>query len=248
MSAELAHCAATVRRHDYDRYLCALFAAPLARRRLVALYAFNFELARVRETVSEPALGGIRLQWWRESLDGVYRGAPRAHPVAQAMAALDAASWLPRDGAEALIDARARDLDDAPFADPVALAGYVDATAVAVVELALAALGACTDAAPAAGRAWGYCGLARAAPFRNRPLLRCGGSVRELAARAASHLADLPRRSPRAALPALLPASLARLYLARLERADYVADDPSLRVARAVRQWRAVAHWLVGRP
>ncbi len=76
-----------MRRHDPDRFLTALFAPPERRGALFALYAFNHELARAREVTSEPALALIRLQWWRE----VVEGARRRHEVATPLAAaLDA--------------------------------------------------------------------------------------------------------------------------------------------------------------
>ncbi len=251
MIPALAHCAALVRRHDYDRYLCSLFAAGEARGRLFALYAFNHEVARLGERVGEAALGAIRLQWWRNAVAGLHAGSPNAHPVIQALAAVRAADWLPRQEAEALIDARWRDFDTASFADRAALTAYVDGTAGAAAHLALAALhaesAAARDAARAAGRVWGLCGLARSVPFRAHALLNAGDPVRLPAAWAEEYLADLPVRAERKALPALLPASLARLYLARLKQADYAPEHPLLRPSRAVRQWRVVAHWVSGR-
>ena len=72
-----------MRRHDPDRFLTALFAPPEKRDALLTLYAFNHELARAREAVSEPPLALIRLQWWRE----VVEGARRRHEVAEPLAA-----------------------------------------------------------------------------------------------------------------------------------------------------------------
>src|SRR5215471_6644996 len=78
--------AAIVRRHDRDRFQTALFAPAARREALFALYAFNYEIARVRESVREPALGQIRLEWWRETIAAAYDGAlPRRHPVAEAL-------------------------------------------------------------------------------------------------------------------------------------------------------------------
>ena len=68
-------CRREVRRHDYDRYLCALLAPAQAREAVLVLTAFNLELARVCEMVSEPLIGEIRLQWWRDALDGIFAGA-----------------------------------------------------------------------------------------------------------------------------------------------------------------------------
>ncbi len=82
LSAGLSPSAAIVRRHDRDRYQTALFAPSDRREALFALYAFNYEVARVRESVTQPMLGRIRLQWWREVVDAAYAGAPaRRHEI-----------------------------------------------------------------------------------------------------------------------------------------------------------------------
>ena len=74
----LSPCAELVRRHDPDRFLTVLFAPPARREALFVLYAFNHELARARAVVSEPMLALIRLQWWRE----VVQGTAKRHEVA----------------------------------------------------------------------------------------------------------------------------------------------------------------------
>src|SRR4051794_18666354 len=94
--------ATLVRRHDPDRFLTALFAPSERRDALLTLYAFNHELARAREAVSEPGLALIRLQWWRE----VVEGAPRRHPVATPLAAAIAAGLFDIGDLLAIIDAR----------------------------------------------------------------------------------------------------------------------------------------------
>ena len=76
---------ALVRRHDRDRFQTALFAPAAHREALFALYAFNYEIARVREIVREPMLGRIRLQWWREAMAAAFAGGPvRRHEVVDA--------------------------------------------------------------------------------------------------------------------------------------------------------------------
>src|SRR4051794_36796449 len=80
--------AAIVRRHDRDRFQTALLAPADRREGLFALYAFNYEVARVRETVTQPMLGQIRLQWWREVVEAAYVGASaRRHEVVQPLVA-----------------------------------------------------------------------------------------------------------------------------------------------------------------
>jgi len=94
MDAALANrLAASVRAADPDRYFAALFAPAAQRPFLLALYAFNAEVARVAETVREPMLGAIKLEWWRETSEGASRGTPRNHDVARGLAALFGRSW-----------------------------------------------------------------------------------------------------------------------------------------------------------
>src|SRR5215475_3905886 len=93
---------ALVQRYDPDRYLTVPFAAPDKRDALLALYAFNHELARAREMVSEPPLALIRLQWWRE----VVEGAARRHEVASPLSEAIASGALDRADLRALVDAR----------------------------------------------------------------------------------------------------------------------------------------------
>ena len=96
-----------VRRVDPDRYLTALFAPPARREALFTLYAFNHELARAREVVREPFAALIRLQWWREVIEGAHRAHEVAGPVA---AALDDGSLNATD-LEAMIVAREMEAD-----------------------------------------------------------------------------------------------------------------------------------------
>ena len=162
--ARLSYCADQVRIGDHDRFLTALFAPEPARERLFALYAFNLEIARIRDLVSEPLLGEIRLQWWREGIVAIYAGeTARAHPVLQALEPVIRQSGLPRQPLDALIDAHGRDFSDAPPASLAALEDYVDATSGGLMRLALRAMGGevSDDAIRHAGLAWGISGLLR---------------------------------------------------------------------------------------
>src|SRR3954471_15014844 len=115
--AELSYCAAEVRRLDRPRFLTALFAPSSLREDLFALYAFNLEIAKTLETVSEPMLGRIRLQWWRETIEGIYEGRGPQHAVAEPLAAAIRRHALPRAPLDRLIDARESDLEEEPPPD-----------------------------------------------------------------------------------------------------------------------------------
>jgi phytoene synthase len=165
--------AAELRRHDRDRYQTALFAAGERRDALFALYAFNYEVARIREYVREPMLGLIRLQWWRDALDEIYAGKqPRRHEVATPLGAAIAAHHLSKSHFTALLDARTLDMAEAPPESLAALEDYAAATAGALNLLALEVLGVgdarAAEAARAAGIAYALAGLLAAAPFHAR--------------------------------------------------------------------------------
>jgi len=106
MAAELSYAAVEVRRQDHERFLTALFAPPEHREALFALYAFNLEVAKTAEVVSEPMIGQIRLQWWRETLAGIYeQNRARRHQVAEPLAEAIAGAGLGRDHFERLLRA-----------------------------------------------------------------------------------------------------------------------------------------------
>jgi phytoene synthase len=161
------HCAALVRESDRDRFLASLFAPAERRGHLHALYAFNIEIARVRQIAREALAGEIRLQWWRDALGGRAHGEVTAHPVAAALLDTIVCCALPSEPLAGLIDARARDLYDEPIATLAALEMFGRQTAAAVFDLAVrildrrAALG---DVAAAAGVAYALAGLLQAFP------------------------------------------------------------------------------------
>jgi phytoene synthase len=218
-----------VRRVDEDRWLASRFAPADARARLIALYALNHEIARTADVVREPGIGAIRLQWWREALKDVFAGdTPRGHPVLAAFAAAHGQTPFDQMLLAGLIDARGSDLDAAPFANWAALERYVDATAGSVLRLALVACGeaaAHDEIATAAGRAWGYCALMRAAPrlaARGRGVLPADNvDPHAMLARAKAAYGDVSRLSLALAstlFPAIGYLALVPGYMRALER------------------------------
>ena len=169
---DLSYCAELVRQQDSDRYLTALFAPAARRDGLLALYAFNIEVARGREAVSEPMLGHIRLQWWRDAIAEIYGGEPRRHQVVQPLAAAIRRHSLPRPLFDRLIDAREMDLADRPPETLDHLIAYAEASSGGLTQLALFMLDASEAPSQAAGAlvgtAWALTGLVRALPHQLR--------------------------------------------------------------------------------
>ena len=166
-----AHCAALVREHDPDRYIATLYAPEPQRAALSALYAFSHEVARVRALVSEPLPGEVRLQWWRDVLEGHGGGSEaQAHPVAAALLDTVARYRLPLTPLTGLIDARIFDLYDDPMPTLRDLEGYAGETSSALIRLACIILFKGKDPGGAAacghaGVAYALAGLMRAFPW-----------------------------------------------------------------------------------
>jgi phytoene synthase len=227
---------------DLDRNLSALFAPGACREHLFALYAFNVELARIGEQVSEPQLGEIRLQWWRDALNRASSGETTGQPVADAIGFAVRECKLSQPSLAGLIDARSFDVSVKIMPDTAALDDYLGNTAGALFKLAAeivmaggrtAEPRALAEAVRAAGIAYGLTGLMRALPVhlsRGRidipedGLLRHGTSPAQLLAGEASEgltelLADL-RETARGALKS------ARQHLAELPPAARPAFLP----------------------
>lgn len=271
MEEGLSYCADEVRQHDPDRFLTVLFVPPARREALFALYAFNIEVAKTREVVSEPMLGEIRLQWWREAIEGAYAGTPRRHAVVEPLSEAIRTKSLTRDHFDRLIDARAFDLGEEPPDTLSSLVDYAEGTSSTLVWLVMEALGA-TGATCHVGRdvgiAWALTGLLRALPYHLRAkriylptdaIERHGVAMRDLtelrgtdairatvgevAAEARNRLQTARRMRatvPRQALPALLIASLADIYLRKLDAVGYDPFDPRLTAPvpfKGVRLW-----------
>jgi phytoene synthase len=216
---------AEVRRVDEDRWLASRFAPPDARPRLIAIYALNHEIARTADIVTQAAIGDIRLQWWREALADVFDGKRvRAHPVLSAIADVHRETPLSRDALGALIDARGRDLDAAPFATFAEIDAYLDGTTGNLMRVAMAACGAPLDdgLVGAAARAWGYAGLLRAAAHwraRGRSILpQESNDPHAMVERARACYAHARAKvAPAEAFPAIGYVTLTPLYLRAIE-------------------------------
>ena len=266
-----AHCENLVREADKDRFLASLFAPAEGRRDLLALYAFNAEVAGVQDKVREPLAGEIRLQYWHDLVAGT--GEPGANPVAAALLEIVKRHALPHQPLLELLEARRFDLYEETFSTRADLENYASNTSSAVIELAMRILdqpsGATPGLARSAGIAYAIAGLARSFAFHASrgkifvpdEILTAHGAARadilagrstielrdaladfrEQARRHLDQIGDQLAEVPDRLVPALLPVALVDPYLARMERADY---EP-FRTVVEVPQWRK--QWLLWR-
>ncbi len=264
MQDAFAYCAELVRANDRDRYLATLFAPAQSRGALHAVYAFNTEVARVRELAREPLPGEIRLQWWSDILRGERSGEAGANPVAAALLAAIGQHHFEAGRLMDLVDAHRFDLYDEPMASIADLEAYARGTSSVLFALAAQILsgGEAEAVAEPAGIAYAIVGLLRALPlhaarrqlyvptemlarhqvrtedvFDGRSGPGLNAALAELRNLARQHLAAASERMAElssAALPAFLPLALVRPWLKRLECSDAFAPAE---IAPWRRQW-----------
>jgi 15-cis-phytoene synthase len=166
IAAAFAACESSLREGsgaDRAAWLASLFIPAVARPHVQALYAFDREIARVPDIVSQPALGEIRMQWWVEAIEGSRAGEAASHPLAAALFDTVKRFNLPREALVALVEARRFDL----YADPMPslndLEGYCGETHGVLMRLAgiIVAGGRDPGGADAAGHAGVAVGVAR---------------------------------------------------------------------------------------
>ncbi|MDR3528015.1 MAG: squalene/phytoene synthase family protein [Rhizomicrobium sp.] len=212
-----AACEESVRRHDPDRYFAALFAPEDKRRHLFVLAALYYELAHAVAVAREPMLAAIRLAWWRETVEGARAGKPRDHAVAKALVETLASHDLPQELFDAMIEGW---MPREAFVTAADAEDHADATVGSLMRLGALVLGAeveVRDAAIAYGLAGRRGGVWNA--------IDCDGVAR-------AHFAAARKGGvPKAALPALMPASLVPLYLKRPEPLLWRKQITYLRVA-----------------
>jgi phytoene synthase len=217
MQDAFAHCEALVRAADRDRFLAALFAPAEHRDALHALYAFNIEIARVREIIHEPFAGEIRLQWWTDAIAGKGAGDVRSNPVAAALLATVERYRLPSESLAGMIAARRFDLYDDPMQTLADLEDYARHTSSTLFELAASALDG--GRTPAVG-----------------PLARCAG----LGYAIAGLLNAFPVHAARGQL--YLPLEVLDRHGVRREGIAAGRSSPELRAAFAAMRLRAREH------
>lgn len=272
MSPAETEALAVVRQADPDRYLAALYAPEEKRGALFALYAFNAEIAAVRDRISQPLPGEVRIQWWHDLLEAGNPAATGGHPVAAALLEAIRVHRLPLQAFRNMLEARIFDLYDDPMPSRTDLEGYCGETAAALIQLSGLVLDPeaamkTSDTAGHAGCAQAVTGLLRLLPIHRRrgqcyvplDMLEASGITREefisgndregavravaaMVALAREHLARF--RQTAHSLPASLrPAYLPLALTAHyLDRIESGAVDP-LEEAAAISPLRR--HWLL---
>lgn len=172
LRSALSYCVQQVQAHDYVHYLTLLSLPVGLRTAAFTLRAFNVETGRILESAREPHLALMRFQWWREALDGLYKGKLLEHPVVTALSSVIEEHKLSKLWFSRIIDARQSDLEmeGAPRTMPD-VEKYAENTASALLYLTLQAAGvrstSADHAASHVGKAEGIALLLKATPHHS---------------------------------------------------------------------------------
>lgn len=171
------YCLNLLAQADKDRYLSLLYAPEAKRGALAALYAFNVEIARIRDVAKDALPGEVRLQWWRDLINGAGHGETESHPVAASLMATIKQYSLPLHVFDAYCEARIFDLYNDPMPARHDLEGYCGETASVLIQMAANILDA--DRAPQFSEAAGHAGVAQsiAGLLRLMPLHRARSQI-----------------------------------------------------------------------
>lgn len=236
---------------DPDRFRAALMSAAQGSADLLILYAFHYELAKVPEVTSEPMLGQIRYEWWREAIDEIYSDrAVRRHEISTPLREMLRRRDVPRFWVDRLIDGRARDLDPQPFTDLVAARDYCRQTSGTLMQIAVKVLGVDpSDGVLDAGEAWGLTGLARSYSYYHDRILQ-NISFDELvsAAKDRHQIARAELATSQSDMfPAIAYAALVPGFLKRLTKTGFDPIQDTVSYSPLSKQMRLMRAGLTGR-
>lgn len=236
---------------DPDRVRAAMFADVETRARLMLLYAFHLELAKVPELVSEPMIGQIRYQWWRDAIGEIYEtDSVRKHEITTPLRTLLLNYDIPRFWVDQLIDGRERDIDPRPFVSLTAAQDYCASTSGALMKIAVKLCGSNPDeGVEAAGIAWGMTGLARAYCYYHDTMLSEISFSRLCEVAKAKHaLSQEPlHRMKSEAFPAVAYAALIPPYLKKVTKKDHDPKTEQVSYSPLAKQTRLLGAVLRGK-
>lgn len=146
ISSARKYCQTQLQASDYDAHLIRRFVPPRVQDTYTALRALNLELVRLPETVSNPAIGALRVKFWQDALERTFAGNPPREPIClllhQGLQHLEDGAerksvrfWVSR-----MVKTREKYMDNRPFASLAALEDYAEHTYSTLMYATLAAM------------------------------------------------------------------------------------------------------------
>ena len=178
-SAAIEFCRTQFKEDEPERYFISLFAPKNVHASLWGIFAFNSELSRITNTVTEPMIGRIRLQWWRESLEKLEENKGRGHYILQSLQIPLALKKTTLSDLISLIDSREIEFEERGSCDIEKILKYADSTLGLLTELS-AKISSCSpndiNWARKIGTSWGLIEIAanKNSKFRTTNLDKTG--------------------------------------------------------------------------
>ncbi|KAI1743468.1 Squalene/phytoene synthase [Xylaria scruposa] len=176
------YCVTQLRQSDNDSFLIRHFIPESRRDAYDAFRALNLELVRLPELVSNPTIGQLRMQFWRDAINNTFAGRPPKEPIMILLHAvlLRLASADPRNSPSSIrfwllrmIATREKHMDNRPFPSLAALEDYAENTYSTLMYSTLAALSVQSThmdhLASHIGKACGIAALCRGIPVLAAP-------------------------------------------------------------------------------
>lgn len=140
--------AVSISQFDSPSYTLLYFIPPEIRSAYLAIRAFNVEVARVGDHVSNPTVGVMRMQFWRDLVNRTFSGSPPKEPVAVLLASAlddlgrrtDSPSNLNKAWFTKVINTREQYLNNSPYPSLDALERYAENTYSTLLYLTASAL------------------------------------------------------------------------------------------------------------
>ncbi|XP_067006812.1 NADH dehydrogenase (ubiquinone) complex I, assembly factor 6 isoform X1 [Anabrus simplex] len=167
-SSPAEYCVDMVRTHDYENFLCTLLLPNECRTSAFAIRAFNIEVARVQDSVSEVTIGQMRMKFWEDTLEKIYQNDVPKHPVAMELYRAVKRHKLSKRYLKRLISVRANHLITSTYPNIEAMESYAENSVSSVLYLMLECSGLqnvhADHAASHLGKAQGITNLIRSIP------------------------------------------------------------------------------------
>uniref|UniRef100_T1IUF8 NADH dehydrogenase (ubiquinone) complex I, assembly factor 6 n=1 Tax=Strigamia maritima TaxID=126957 RepID=T1IUF8_STRMM len=135
------YCMDLVRRYDFENFLCSLLLPSNIRSTAFAIRAFNIEIAQVRDVVTNRDIGRMRMQFWRDALENIYKDNPPQQPVALELHRVLRKDKLTKRWFNRMIDCRETYLNDRGFENVQLMEDYGENSVASVHYLILESAG-----------------------------------------------------------------------------------------------------------
>ncbi|XP_065224621.1 NADH dehydrogenase (ubiquinone) complex I, assembly factor 6 [Planococcus citri] len=171
-TSSLDYCLNLVNKCDYENFLCTLLLPNHLISAGIALRAFNVEIAKVQDHVSENVIGLMRFQFWDDTIDKMFAGKIPEHPVCIELSKVIGNSNLSKLYLKRLIDARRNQLSSFRFSSMKKVEEYADLANspiyLLLLELADIKKVDADHAASHLGRAQGIANLLRSTMYNSQ--------------------------------------------------------------------------------